>query len=304
MWLLVGYTHVKPGCITNCCYPSTGTKTQTQCLLLSIISNQKKLHLSLPASQSWTAVELVCWKSHLPWYWTSLSPALALWHFQRYSHLATRPPGSFLGKLWRKSCSQACINCHLRASLWNFWIREGRVRKHQIQISEGKNDMRYNIALQTLAYLQKCSLYSRDNWEERVLLTFHRTDYGCLPASKRSWKMRWERWAKLPCFSILLGSRVTHDYIPRKSLFQCKRVQWKQMPKSKKVYPAARPRCTSLQCAGARQISRLSKRWRWNWKISIQSYSSSAQDIHGACLVFHSEHTDVFSVNGNVLFWF
>lgn len=48
----------------------------------------------------------------------------------------------------------------------------------------------------------------------------------------------------------------------------------------------------------------LSKRWRWNWQISIQSYSSSAQDIHGACLVFHSEHTDVFSVNGNVLFWF
>lgn len=165
--------------------------------------------------------------------------------------------------------------------------------------------MHYNIALQTLAYLQKCSLYTWETTERNgsCWLSTGPT-MACLPASKRSWKMRWERWAKLPCFSILLGSRVTHDYIPRKSLFQCKRVQWKQMPKGKKVYPAARPRCTSLQCAGARQISRLSKRWRWNWKISIQSYSSSAQDIHGACLVFHSEHTDVFSVNGNVLFWF
>lgn len=146
-------------------------------------------------------------------------------------------------------------------------------------------------------------MLSRNNWEERGPADFPQ-DLGCLPASKRSWKLRWERWAKLPFFSILLGSRVTHDYIPRKSLFQCKRVQWKQTPKSKKVYPAARPPCTALQCAGALLISRLSKRWRWNWEISIQSYSSSSQDIHGACLVFHSEHTDVFSVNGNVLFWF
>lgn len=74
---------------------------------------------------------------------------------------------------------------------------------------------------------------SRNSWEERGPADFPQ-DLGCLPASKRSWKLRWERWAKLPCFSILLGSRVTHDYIPRKSLFQCKRVQWKQMPKSKK----------------------------------------------------------------------
>lgn len=90
-------------------------------------------------------------------------------------------------------------------------------------------------------------MLSRNNWEERGPADFPQ-DLGCLPASKRSWKLRWERWAKLPCFSILLGSRVTHDYIPRKSLFQWKGVQWKQMPKSKKVYPAARPRCTALQC--------------------------------------------------------
>ncbi len=134
---------------------------------------KRSLHLSSPASQSWTAVELVCWKSHLPWYWTSLSPALALWHFQRYSHLETRPPGSFLGKLGRKSCIQARMHCRLRASLWNFSIRGGRVRKHQIQISEGKNDTRYNIALQTLAYLQKCA---RETIERNgVLLTFHGT---------------------------------------------------------------------------------------------------------------------------------
>lgn len=141
--------------------------------MFQLIYDQKELHLSSPASRSWTAVESVCWKSHLPWYWTSLSPALALWHFQRYSHLETRPPGSFLGKLGRKSCIQTCMHCHLRASLWNFWIREGRVRKHQIQISEGKNYTRYNIALQTLAYQQKCA---RESIERNgVLLTFHRT---------------------------------------------------------------------------------------------------------------------------------
>ncbi len=140
--------------------------------MVQLIHDQKELHLSSPASQSWTAVESVCWKSHLPWYWTSLSPALALWHFQRYSHLETRPPGSFLGKLGRKSCisSHALPFASKPLKFLNSWRSSSKTPDPNIW---RKNDTRYNIALQTLAYLQKCA---RETIERNgVLLTFHGT---------------------------------------------------------------------------------------------------------------------------------